>query len=240
MRAGRSVAARTLPAGLRDPSSATTHYVICYNTSRPYAQWCGSLLERLYMAFTNYWSRRGFALREPEFPLVALVFADAASYRDAVRGELKDAADDVIGYYSLETNRINMFDLTGSAGLHRPQGRHVTPAQINEILMQPDAERTVATIIHEATHQIAFNCGLQARFADVPLWVSEGLAVYFETPDLSAPPRAGTQHCGAGQCRAGWHQFRGYLAAATTQFSRNADHRRQALSRRQTSARRLC
>ena len=44
----------------------------------------------------------------------------------------------------------------------------------------------VATVIHEATHQIAFNCGLQARFADVPLWVSEGIAVYFETPDLGS------------------------------------------------------
>ena len=42
----------------------------------------------------------------------------------------------------------------------------------------------VATIIHEATHQLAFNRGLQARFADVPLWVSEGIALYFETPDL--------------------------------------------------------
>jgi hypothetical protein len=43
----------------------------------------------------------------------------------------------------------------------------------------------VATVIHEATHQIAFNCGLQQRFADIPLWVCEGLAMYFETPDLS-------------------------------------------------------
>ena len=43
----------------------------------------------------------------------------------------------------------------------------------------------VATVIHEATHQIAFNCGLQTRFADIPLWVSEGVAVYFEAPDFS-------------------------------------------------------
>jgi hypothetical protein len=39
--------------------------------------------------------------------------------------------------------------------------------------------------VHEATHQIAFNCGLQQRFADIPLWVCEGLAEYFETPDLN-------------------------------------------------------
>jgi hypothetical protein len=59
-----------------------------------------------------------------------------------------------------------------------------TPARINQILSQPRAERTVATIVHEATHQIAFNSGLQVRFADVPFWLSEGIAIYFETPDL--------------------------------------------------------
>jgi hypothetical protein len=44
----------------------------------------------------------------------------------------------------------------------------------------------VATIIHEATHQVEFNCGLHARYADIPLWVSEGIAIYFETPDLKS------------------------------------------------------
>lgn len=58
----------------------TAHYVICYDTSRVYAQWCGALFERLYLAFTNFWSRKGFKLSEPEFPLVAIVFADKASY----------------------------------------------------------------------------------------------------------------------------------------------------------------
>jgi len=42
----------------------------------------------------------------------------------------------------------------------------------------------VATIVHEATHQIAFNCGLQKRFSDNPVWLAEGLAMFCETPDL--------------------------------------------------------
>ncbi|NQU25346.1 MAG: hypothetical protein HQ567_29020, partial [Candidatus Nealsonbacteria bacterium] len=46
----------------------TAHYLICYDTSKAYAQWCGALFERLYLAFTNYWSRKGFDLAEPEFP----------------------------------------------------------------------------------------------------------------------------------------------------------------------------
>jgi hypothetical protein len=65
-------------------------------------------------------------------------------------------------------------------------GRRGTTAQINEILARPEAARTIATVVHEATHQIAYNCGLHARYGDCPLWFCEGIAVYFETPDLSS------------------------------------------------------
>jgi hypothetical protein len=79
-----------------------------------------------------------------------------------------------------------MYDLTGVEAIRRPGDRRGSAAQINQMLARPDAENMVATIIHEATHQIAFNRGLHQRLADVPLWVSEGLATYFETPDLSS------------------------------------------------------
>lgn len=164
----------------------TVHYVICYNTSRVYAQWCGALYERLYFAFTNFWTRKGFKLQDPEMPLVALVFADKASYRNYARKDLGDAVDAVVGYYSLQSNRVTMYDLTGVESLRQPGSSRSSTAQINQMLSQPAAEPMVATIIHEATHQIAFNCGLSSRYSDVPLWVSEGIAVYFETPDLSS------------------------------------------------------
>ena len=164
----------------------TQHYVICHNTSRAYAQWCGALFERLYKAFTNFWSRKDFELHEPEFPLVAVVFADQASYAAYADKDLGGAAGSIIGYYSFRSNRMTMYDLTGTASLRRPGDKRGSAAQINEMLARPQAERTVATIIHEATHQIAFNCGLQTRYADVPLWFSEGIAIYFETPDLTS------------------------------------------------------
>jgi len=52
------------------------------------------------------------------------------------------------------------------------------------LLSQPGTMRQVSTIVHEATHQIAFNCGLHQRYSDCPRWFSEGIAMYFETPDL--------------------------------------------------------
>jgi len=162
----------------------TTHYLICYDTSRMYAQWCGSLFERLYMAFTNYWSHKGFELAEPEFPLVAVIFADKKAYLDFSRDDLGEAGESIIGYFNLTTNRMTMYDLTGAASAGRPSAGVSTAAQINQILARPEALQTVSTIVHEATHQIAFNCGLHTRLSDCPVWFSEGVAVYFETPDL--------------------------------------------------------
>ena len=164
----------------------TAHYVVLYNTSQAYAQWCGALYERLYRAFTNFWTRKGLKLEEPEMPLVALVFADSGSYQKYAKDELGEAASAIVGYYSLRTNRVTMYDLTGAEALRRPGDQRGSTAQINQMLSRPSAEPMVATIIHEATHQIAFNCGLQTRYTDVPVWLSEGLAIYFETPDLSS------------------------------------------------------
>jgi hypothetical protein len=159
----------------------TQHYLIYYNTSPAYAKWVGGLFEGLHKAFYTYWTARGATLHEPEFPLVAIVFDGQAAFARYARPEVSDLADSIIGYYNLKTNRMTMYDLTGIESVGGSE-RNAT-AKIQQILSQPGAERTVATIVHEATHQLAFNSGLQVRFADVPSWVSEGIAIYFETPN---------------------------------------------------------
>ena len=165
----------------------TAHYLICYNTSKAYAQWCGSLYERLHRGFYNYWRKRGMELHDPDTMLVAVVFDSESSYAEYGRDELGDAAKSIVGYYSLQSNRIATYDLTGHGDVRAANGRRPgTSAVINDILSQPSAAPTVATTIHEATHQLAYNSGLQTRYADNPLWLSEGLAIYFETPDLGS------------------------------------------------------
>lgn len=77
-----------------------------------------------------------------------------------------------------------MYDLTGMQALRREDTRRGSLSDISEMLAQPEAVPLVATIVHEATHQIAFNSGMQKRFADNPVWLAEGLAMYCETPDL--------------------------------------------------------
>ena len=111
-----------------------------------------------------------------------------------------------------------MYDLTGTAA-SRPGRRGWRTAQINQVLASPEAAGTVSTVVHEATHQIAFNCGLHARYSDCPLWFSEGIAMYFETPDLhSAKGWAGV---GAVN-RSRLAQFQQYLAAAAGRLAQDA------------------
>jgi len=162
------------------------HYVVVFNTTRAYAKWCSSLLERLQRGFIAFWKGRGCDVKPPETPLAVLIFSNKASYLRYAKEELGASAGNAIGYYSLQTNRIVMYDLTGMQALRREQTRRGAKRDITALLSQPEAEPLVATIVHEATHQISFNCGLQTRLVDNPVWLGEGLAVYFETPDLSS------------------------------------------------------
>ncbi len=140
----------------------TQHYVIAYNSSEAYAKRVAVLFEQLHRGFFTYWENLGWDLPEPRFPLVGLVFADHRSFLAHSRAEIGETANNLIGYYHLESNRMTTFNV-------------------------PNWERNAATIIHEATHQLAYNCGLQRRFADNPMWVSEGLATFFESPDRRNP-----------------------------------------------------
>ena len=139
--------------------------------------------ERLYLAFRNSWARQGFDMPDPEFRLVAIVFSDKASYVKYSKDDLGDAADSTIGYYNMESNRIVMYDLAG-VSMNRP-GRAIGLSHINQFLASPNAPGAVSTIVHEATHQIAFNSGLHQRLSDCPKWFSEGIAMYCETADLT-------------------------------------------------------
>lgn len=159
----------------------TRHYVFCHDTSPEYARWAAGLFERLHAAFMNFWRRAGLDLQPPEKPLVVVVFSDRRAYETYATADLGAAADRIVGYYNLLSNRVVTFDLTGADAVRNPEriGRGVA-----DVLSRPEATGLVSTLVHEATHQLAFNRGMHRRLAAVPVWVSEGIATVFETPDL--------------------------------------------------------
>jgi hypothetical protein len=162
----------------------TKHYVVCFDTSRDYAKWCTAVFERLHDAFGTFWTRAGVEVHDPPRPLVVVIFADRQRYEAHAAADLGAAASRVVGYYDMLSNRVTTYDLTGSDTLANGRPRAAGAAGL-AILASPAAAGLVSTLVHEATHQLAFNGGLHQRLAPVPLWVSEGIATAFETPDLT-------------------------------------------------------
>lgn len=160
-------------------------FVIAYNTERAYAQWIGGLYQRLQRGFEKYWQRKKMKLVDPDFPLAVIIFGDKLQYERYLKKELGELPGVLVAYYNLLNNRVAMYDLTG--GQRAPGARLGDNRKIAEVLSNPQAIPMVATVIHEGTHQLMFNMGMQTRFSDTPLWINEGLAMYFETPDLSNP-----------------------------------------------------
>lgn len=171
---------KELPDGFR--LKETKHYVIAYQNEVAFARWVSGLYEsRLYRAFETFWvKKKKLKLTQPQYPLIVIIFGTRAQYQQYVDREL-GPGQTMIAYYNLQTNRVAMFDLTAD---QRNPNQVMNDRNIDRVLQNPAAVMMVATIIHEATHQLIFNRGIQTRFAETPLWLNEGLAMFFEAPDL--------------------------------------------------------
>jgi hypothetical protein len=121
--------------------------------------------EELYRTFVQYFAVRGFRLQTPRFPLAAVVFPTRGEFEAYAARQGIQLPGGVIGYYSRRTNRILLYDLTTDE---------------SGFAWSDNAD----TIIHEATHQMAFNTGVHNRFATPPVWAVEGLATMFEAPGV--------------------------------------------------------
>lgn len=170
----------------------TKHYVIASRASRAYATWCGALLERLRTGFLGHWERVKLPLTPNDSPLPILILQNKTQFTEYAVRDGAAAAAETFGYYSARTNRVVLFDLTADQP-GEPLGEAAGRDEITRRLSRTPA--SVATVVHEAVHQLAFNTGLQVRYADNPMWLTEGLAMYFETPDFGT----GTRWTGAGK-----------------------------------------
>jgi hypothetical protein len=143
--------------------SATRHYLVVHPKGQR-DEWA-IRFEDLYNRFGHYFRVRGFKIQEPPYPLVAVVFRSQADYMRHARASGTPMHPNTLGHYDPLTNRVFLFDAGAKSS---------------------DAEWSdnAATIIHEATHQTAFNVGVHRRFATVPRWLGEGLATMFEAPGV--------------------------------------------------------
>jgi hypothetical protein len=111
---------------------------------------------------------------------VAIVFPDFKSFAEYSRKVGVRAFPGLKGYYLPTTNRVALYD-DGSEDVAInfnlfPQHPLDWYAKIQGNLKD--------TLIHEATHQVAFNVGMHSRIGESPVWVVEGLATIFESSGI--------------------------------------------------------
>lgn len=192
------------------------HYVIVYNTSQQYAQWCGQLLDRIFEKYQAVWKKFGLEISEPLFPLVAVIFEEKKQFNDYGTKTLGDSFHVMMNaYYHPYTNRIVLCDLSGIEARYEGKDRKVTSSQIRAILSRPGAGRNVSAIMHEAAHQIGFNDGMFPRLSKVPIWLCEGVAVMHELPDIQNP-RTNENGDPGKVNRKSLQQFRAYMETSPT------------------------
>ncbi len=144
--------------------SGTGHYVVAH----PQGQrdlWA-QRFEDLYRSALVYFSVRGFRPQEPPFPLIGIVCRNQQEFQRYAAAQGMPVSRGILGFYAPESNRIILYDVGGGRSDEK------------------DWRQNASVLIHEATHQTAFNTGIHSRFAHPPRWVAEGLATMFEAPGV--------------------------------------------------------
>jgi hypothetical protein len=171
--------------------TATEHFEILHEAGDDRAARTGETLERAYQCFYEVFSQAGFELSRPEEALVWICFPQQSDFDKYARTTEGMDLSWLDGYYSTLTNCVAI--VQPSPGLCEWQEKEMRPGddvrltltvtrQSERILPMSAAGQPleVARLTHELAHQLAFNSGLQKRGVMYPLWVSEGLATYFE------------------------------------------------------------
>lgn len=166
--------------------AGTTHYLVCaqHGQAKAFAE----MFESVYRAMHRHFSPRGFSARSLDVPLVAVVFRDRAKFVDYCRKDGVKAVDGLRGYYLRTSNRVALYDDRSSpsgkiSGTIQPTPCHKGRCKTGNAVPTISASLS-ETIIHEGTHQVAFNIGLHSRIGESPRWVVEGLATMFEAPGI--------------------------------------------------------
>jgi len=169
--------------------STTRHYLVVHPRGER-DQWANRF-EDLHKRFEHYFRVRGFSLSEPPYPLVAIVFRDEAEYFRHAAASGTPMRPGTLGHYDPISNRVFLFDVTANAS-------------------GVDWSENADTIIHEATHQTAYNVGVHKRFTGASRWLVEGLATMFEAPGVWNAQYDRTQADRVNRARL--QDFRDYVA----------------------------
>jgi len=149
-------------------TKSTNHYVYVYNCSRGFVDGTSRILETMYPVLFNWCKNYGLEPKDPQFPMVVLIFATEEEFQ-----KYRPMPSGVVAYYNTVTNHVVMYE----------QRKIATSAP--EIAFK----QSVSTIAHEGVHQVLHNIDVQDRLAQWPVWISEGMAEFFAPTELKGRAR---------------------------------------------------
>ena len=164
----------------------TRHYVVLAPSGR--AADYAKVFEEHYSTLQRYFKLRDFTLTEPQFPMVAVVFPTQKQFIEYANRDGSKVMANMQGFYSPRTNRVALFETAGkSVAVSEVERKEINGNPLFGAINTDLKE----TMIHEATHQVAYNIGLHSRVGETPRWVVEGMATVFE-PEAMRNSSAGS------------------------------------------------
>lgn len=159
----------------------TKNYITISNANSRWTRTQAARLERTFDQFMRYAKKLGLKPLPLKQKLVCVLFRNRTEYQTfALKHDQLSLHSWNLGYYSPRNDRIVLFD-----------GRSEVEAD------EFTDNRTIATTIHEAVHQLHFHTGVMNIHIQYPLWLCEGIATTFEAnstkydfgPDHDFQPR---------------------------------------------------
>lgn len=141
----------------------------------------GETLAEAASDFSEAMSRLGIETWRPAHALTVVIFSDHREFVEFARRADGVDAHWMGGYYASGSNRAVMYDDLGGPDFIQAAATGMPSAEVAEQAARATREK----IRHEAAHLLAFNCGVQSRVAEHPLWLTEGLAESFARGALS-------------------------------------------------------
>jgi hypothetical protein len=158
------------------------------------------LLEKVYESFMLLFHAQDIQLDIPQERMKVILFQEYNDFHEYATG-LSPQLASAAGFWEPIRNVSYFYD-HGTTDLFKAlekfqdeldkisddAKRNRDPSTINliktiNLLIAVEKENSDITVVsHEATHQMAGNTGLLPRHVEIPRWVHEGLATYFEAP----------------------------------------------------------
>jgi len=178
-----------LPRRFRDYE--TKRFIVISDAAPGWSREQAALLDRTYHQFNRFAKRLGVKPLPLRHKLVCVLFQEHDDYRRFARTRDGVTAGWISGYYSPKNDRIVFYNIATNPDFAEAIRVSESAERIAKVEGHTPAARgrlrneykkaAVATVVHEAVHQLAFHTRIQSPKIQNPLWLSEGLATAFET-----------------------------------------------------------